>query len=402
MIICHGMMKFVAQRSMMRIVLTLVFLVFLFQTQAQKLSGQWTGGFVSSGDFYGGKTEYVLEIEIKGDEVSGYSYTYFNIVGKRCYVICRLTGNYDKESKSLVVSEVEKVKSNTPPDFKDCFQTHMLTYFKSGDTELLQGKWKPATIKDNCGTGNTELERKALVKIIPKKTDSGIAKTTVPKPKTTKPVTKPVAKAAAPVKKPATTGTTPKPNSTAKNTPPNTTRSSVPKTTTATAKPPATKKPDSSVVENKNIQKPATIDKTLPDNEKPKAPSSITGPSSISKIEKRSKQIIRVIEVDAKSFKVDMYDNGQIDGDTISVYVNNTPVVSRKMLTAKPITVFVPIDLQKTQAEVIMIGENLGSIPPNTALMIINANEKRYQLFLTSDDKKNALVRFIYRKPGTN
>jgi len=388
------MMKFVAQRKMMRIVLTLIFLVFLFQTQAQKLSGQWTGGFVSSGDFYGGKTEYVLEIEIKGDEVSGYSYTYFNIVGKRCYVICRLTGNYDKESKSLVVSEVEKVKSNTPPDFKDCFQTHMLTYFKSGDTELLQGKWKPATIKDNCGTGNTELERKALVKIIPKKTDSGIAKTTVPKPKTTKPVTKPVAKAAAPVKKPATTGTTPKPNSTAKNTPPNTTRSSVPKTTTATAKPPATKKPDSSVVENKNIQKPATIDKTLPDNEKPKAPSSITGPSSISKIEKRSKQIIRVIEVDAKSFKVDMYDNGQIDGDTISLFFNGKLMVSRQRLSTDPIHLNITMDPTRTDNELVMYAENLGSIPPNTALMIVTVGDKRYEVNISSSEQTSGTVRF--------
>ena len=116
----------------------------------------------------------------------------------------------------------------------------------------------------------------------------------------------------------------------------------------------------------------------------------------------RKNELVREIFVDTGAIKLDFYDNGQIDGDTISVYVNNTPVVSRKMLTAKPITVYVPIDFQKTQQEVIMIGENLGSIPPNTALMIINANDKRYQLFLTSDDKKNALVRFIYRKPGTN
>ena len=34
-----------------------------------------------------------------------------------------------------------------------------------------------------------------------------------------------------------------------------------------------------------------------------------------------------------------------------------------------------------------------------TALMIVNAGDKRYQLYLTSDDKKNALVRFIYEKP---
>jgi hypothetical protein len=46
-----------------------------------------------------------------------------------------------------------------------------------------------------------------------------------------------------------------------------------------------------------------------------------------------------------------------------------------------------------------MVGDNLGSIPPNTALMIVNANDKRYQLYLTSDDKKNAMVRFIYQEP---
>ena len=49
--------------------------------------------------------------------------------------------------------------------------------------------------------------------------------------------------------------------------------------------------------------------------------------------------------------------------------------------------------------EMIMVGENLGSIPPNTALMIVNDGEKRYQVYLTSDNKKNAMVRFIYEKP---
>jgi hypothetical protein len=109
-------------------------------------------------------------------------------------------------------------------------------------------------------------------------------------------------------------------------------------------KPPATKKTDSAVVVNKDIQKPATIDKTLPDNEKPKAPPSISSPSSISKIEKRNKQIIRVIEVDAKSFKVDMYDNGQIDGDTISLFFNGKLMVSRQRLSTDPIHLNITID----------------------------------------------------------
>jgi hypothetical protein len=59
----------------------------------------------------------------------------------------------------------------------------------------------------------------------------------------------------------------------------------------------------------------------------------------------------------------------------------------------------VRVDQKRTEQEVIMVGENLGSIPPNTALMIVKAGDKRYQLYLTSDEQKNAMVRFIYEKP---
>lgn len=113
----------------------------------------------------------------------------------------------------------------------------------------------------------------------------------------------------------------------------------------------------------------------------------------------RKNELIREIYVDTGRIKLDFYDNGQIDGDTISVYVNDIPVLSQRMLTAKPMTIYVTIDMIRTQQEVIMVGENLGSIPPNTALMMINAGDKRYQLYLASDEKKNALVRFIYAKP---
>ena len=116
----------------------------------------------------------------------------------------------------------------------------------------------------------------------------------------------------------------------------------------------------------------------------------------------RKAELVREIKVDTGIIRLDFYDNGQIDGDTISVYVNSMPVVSSQRLTAKPITVNVRIDLRRTQQEVIMVGENLGAIPPNTALMIVKAGDKRYQLYLTSDDKKNALVRFIYQKPMAN
>jgi len=51
--------------------------------------------------------------------------------------------------------------------------------------------------------------------------------------------------------------------------------------------------------------------------------------------------------------------------------------------------------------EVVMIAENEGSIPPNTALLMVTAGNKRYRLFLSSDsEQKKVLVRFIYEKPA--
>jgi hypothetical protein len=69
------------------------------------------------------------------------------------------------------------------------------------------------------------------------------------------------------------------------------------------------------------------------------------------------------------------------------------------MLKTQPVTMNIRVDERRTVQEVIMVGENLGSIPPNTALMIVTAGSKRYQLYLTSDEQKNAMVRFIYEKP---
>ena len=113
----------------------------------------------------------------------------------------------------------------------------------------------------------------------------------------------------------------------------------------------------------------------------------------------RKLELVKEIKVDTGDLRLDFYDNGVIDGDTISVYVNDIAVVSRRVLATKPITVFVRIDFIKPLQEMIMVGENLGSIPPNTALMIVNDGDKRYQVYLTSDNKKNAMVRFIYEKP---
>lgn len=108
---------------------------------------------------------------------------------------------------------------------------------------------------------------------------------------------------------------------------------------------------------------------------------------------------IQEIKVDSGNLRLDFYDNAEIDGDSITVTVNNKPVVSHQRLGLKPVTVNVKVDLEHPEQEITMVAENLGSIPPNTALLIVTAGNKRYQLFLASNGKKNAQVRFIYERP---
>jgi lysozyme family protein len=109
-------------------------------------------------------------------------------------------------------------------------------------------------------------------------------------------------------------------------------------------------------------------------------------------IKTRSNPLIKTITTNVPDIKVELYDNGDIDGDTITVYDNNRVIAWKKGLTDKPITLSIKADSENPVHEFVMVADNLGSIPPNTALMIITAGDKRYQLFISSDKQKNAKV----------
>ncbi|HEX6334266.1 MAG TPA: hypothetical protein VFZ78_08555, partial [Flavisolibacter sp.] len=67
-------------------------------------------------------------------------------------------------------------------------------------------------------------------------------------------------------------------------------------------------------------------------------------------------------------------------------------------LGVRPVSVKISVSLDATEREVTMVAENLGTISPNTALLIVTAGSRRYRLFLASDKQKSAQVRFIYEK----
>ena len=106
---------------------------------------------------------------------------------------------------------------------------------------------------------------------------------------------------------------------------------------------------------------------------------------------------LKTIEIDSASFTVNLYDNGEIDGDSISLFFNGKLILSQKRLTDKAISLKLKVDKDREVNELIMFAENLGSIPPNTALMLVNDGENRYEVRISSDLQKSGVIRFIHK-----
>lgn len=112
----------------------------------------------------------------------------------------------------------------------------------------------------------------------------------------------------------------------------------------------------------------------------------------------RENFIAEEIEVDADSVLVDFYDNGEVDGDSISVFYNNQLLAFNRRLSTKAIHFSLRLDSTKVFNDLTMFADNLGSLPPNTALMIVYDGKKRYEVRLSSNLQKNATVRIKRKK----
>lgn len=113
--------------------------------------------------------------------------------------------------------------------------------------------------------------------------------------------------------------------------------------------------------------------------------------------EKRENQLFGSIALETSTIKIDLYDNAEIDNDTVSVFLNNKLLLYRQRLTDKPLTLMLNA-FPDTEYELVMYANNLGSIPPNTALMVVTAGRQKHEVRLSASDKKNAAVRFKLAK----
>lgn len=101
------------------------------------------------------------------------------------------------------------------------------------------------------------------------------------------------------------------------------------------------------------------------------------------------------IPVSGDSIELNFYDNAEIDGDSITLFLNERLIFQHIFLTDKPFVVKIPVtDLQQTN-ELVMVAENLGSIPPNTSFMVAHVGGQRYEARLVSTEGSSAMIRFV-------
>jgi len=103
------------------------------------------------------------------------------------------------------------------------------------------------------------------------------------------------------------------------------------------------------------------------------------------------------IPVTADSIEFRFYDNAEVDGDSISIFLNKKLINTHIRLTTQAFSMKVAKADLMDENELVMVAENLGSIPPNTAYMEAWNGTIRYTARLESTETSSAMIKLMRR-----
>jgi len=139
--------------------------------------------------------------------------------------------------------------------------------------------------------------------------------------------------------------------------------------------------------------------KALTDKEKSSQSETATNKNvAAANITNRTTIVQQTVSFTSDSLQLSLYDNGEIDGDTVSVIMNGQLILAKQGLSTTAIkkTIYIPPGMDNV--ELVMYAESLGSIPPNTGLLVIKDGKNLYEVRFSGDLQKNASIVFNRKK----
>jgi hypothetical protein len=332
-----------------------LFLFFPLRLFSQDVSGVWTGYMYN--DTTQQNVQYELAINDSKGKLSGYSHTVFIIdsiknIGVKSVKIKTKNGHY------YIVDDKFVYNNYTEPPAEGVKQFSFLTFSENDSAEVLSGIWRTnATKIYKPLTGTIFLERKKTkieeTPIVAKLIQLGLSDKLNFLPPSL------ASKDQIAINRP--------------NTPQKISSG-------------ATETPKEEKANKQEVLAPV-IKKTPP------------APPPAAEIATRKIETIRTVEIAQDSLVLSLYDNGTVDGDTVSVVVNGKVVMPRVGLLERAFnkTIYLTPDMGDS-ISVVMYAENLGSIPPNTGLLVIRDGEKNYEIRFSGDLKKNSEIILVRKR----
>jgi hypothetical protein len=371
---------------MTRTTLLLFLCIISVQLRAQNLTGRWQGSFIANGDAL--INNFTYEIVIK--ENTDHQITAQTVTKRtdQFYASAFARGTHSTRTQLVQIDETSFEQIKIANQLEACLMYNFLTYKNINGHEILEGSYMSTVVggQRNCGSGKIFLEKVSSLlsvsksKIESKNTDTPkkkliVAQNTITKKNLT----------------PSKSTNTNTPNLTLNAPIPNNKLiPSVDKNNSKTAENAiASIDTDEVIVENETYKTTTEAQNSIR-NQPINLPWVLVG---------RENKLVKKIITNSKMISIDLFDNGTIDNDTIIVFDNKKLLVNKKRLSYKSIHLEFNFTENLREHEVIIVAHNMGTVPPNTALLLFKDGKNRQEYFITSTNKINAKLLIVYEPP---
>ena len=370
----------------------------------QDLTGKWRGYFTPSNELDGKIVTY--EIVIKENPDHSLTAKTYSKISNNFTANAMATGMHSENTQLVSIRETRFDKMKLVGNFEACLMNNFLSYRNLRGYEILEGTYTATNeiSGKDCGGGKVYLEKEGPI------VKEFNAKTAVPKNSALKIIEKEIKPSslkqptvvkevlAKPNQRNKTQNTTTKSNTIQTNSIQN---SSIQSSTNQASSIQTSAAPASTVVNTlPENTKATTVNETSANANANTNATKTSGQILPWVLVGRENKLVKQVIVNSPSISIDLYDNGTIDNDTIMIFDNKVLVLENKRLSYKATHIDVNFNKDNIRHEIIIVAHNLGTVPPNTALMVVKDGTSRQEIYITSTLSVNAMIIFELKKPS--